>query len=34
MRNEEHYKLGERIRCEVVGETYDDGLQNLETDFS
>jgi len=34
LRNEERYKLGKRIRREVVGETYDDELQNLETDFS
>lgn len=34
MRNEERYNLGKRIRREVVGETYDDELQNLESDFS
>jgi 4-carboxymuconolactone decarboxylase len=34
MRNEERYQKGKKIRREVVGETYDDQLQNLESDFS
>ncbi|MBI3068337.1 MAG: carboxymuconolactone decarboxylase family protein [Betaproteobacteria bacterium] len=34
MRNEELYNLGKKIRREVVGEEYDDDIQNRETEFS
>lgn len=34
MRNEELYNLGKKIRREVVGDEYDDEIQNKETDFS
>ncbi len=34
MRDEERYNLGKKIRREVVGEEYDDVIQNSESDFS
>jgi 4-carboxymuconolactone decarboxylase len=34
MQDERLYKLGKKIRREVVGAEYDDQLQNAESDFS